>query len=96
MLLGSLEDKIKHVFKIYDLDGNGSVSRNETIKVANSIFEAFGGLLPAVLTPEAFIEGLFTMDSDENGIISRQEFVDGEKQNPIMVSILQMFSGSSG
>ena len=96
MLLGSLEDKIKYVFKIYDLDGNGSVSRNEMLQIVDSIFETFASVLPAGLTSEAVTEELFTMDSDKNGLISQQEFVDGAKQNPIMVSLLQVFGGSSG
>ena len=41
---GRVEDKLEWVFKLYDIDGSGSVDRNEMTKVVSAIVSMNGPL----------------------------------------------------
>ena len=46
---GSIEEKLQWVFDLYDLDGDGLISKNEMVDVVSSIYEMLGrATLPTV------------------------------------------------
>ena len=48
LLRGTQEDKIRWIFKLYDLNGDGFISREEMEDVAQSVRMVFGYVLCAL------------------------------------------------
>ena len=87
---GTPEEKLKWVFKLYDVDGNGSISQNEMTKVVQSMYD--------MLTPEESKTGERANEKtkevfqqlDLNGdlVLSEDEFVRGCMTNEGLKSLL--------
>ena len=87
---GTPEEKLKWVFKLYDVDGNGTISQNEMTKVVQSMYD--------MLTPEESKTGERANEKakevfqqlDLNGdlVLSEDEFVRGCMTNEGLKSLL--------
>lgn len=50
---GSIEEKLQWVFGLYDLDGDGLISKEEMIDVVGSIYEMLGRYtMPHIVEPQ--------------------------------------------
>ncbi|XP_019642885.1 PREDICTED: neurocalcin homolog [Branchiostoma belcheri] len=89
LLRGSVVEKLKWAFNMYDLDGNGEISRLELHNVLKLILE--------LRNPEATLDDLAaldrpidrlcdrvfaTLDKDRDGKLQIREFVEGVRMNP--------------
>ncbi|XP_057341247.1 Kv channel-interacting protein 1-like [Microplitis mediator] len=78
---GSVEEKLQWVFGLYDLDGDGLISKEEMLDVVGSIYEMLGRYTqPQILEPQLaakeHVERIFhLMDANKDGVVTIEELV---------------------
>lgn len=94
-LYGSREEKVKWAFQLYDLDGDGFITREEMATVVHSVHCMMGlDTLPtgAEMSVEEQVERLFVlMDKNQDGVISEEEFLEGCEKDESIKQSLAMF-----
>merc|ERR1711936_672426 len=90
---GSPEQKLNWAFKMYDVDGNGTIEPEEMSRIVNSIYAMMGPnqtLAERQLeTPEQRADNIFKrMDINLDGRIEKREFVRCCMEDKKLISLL--------
>lgn len=92
---GSLEEKLVWAFQLYDINNDGQISYDEMLAIVSAIYKMVGSMVQLPedeSTPEKRVAKLFRlMDKDEDGEITLEEFREGSKIDPTIVSALKLY-----
>ncbi|XP_043524592.1 Kv channel-interacting protein 1-like isoform X1 [Frieseomelitta varia] len=78
---GSVEEKLQWIFGLYDLDGDGLISKEEMLDVVGSIYEMLGRYTqPQIVEPHLaareHVDRIFhLMDANKDGVVTIEELV---------------------
>eukprot|EP00003_Mantamonas_plastica_P022928 TRINITY_DN3997_c0_g4_i10.p1 TRINITY_DN3997_c0_g4~~TRINITY_DN3997_c0_g4_i10.p1 ORF type:complete len:190 (-),score=65.42 TRINITY_DN3997_c0_g4_i10:21-590(-) len=98
MTRGAAEEKLEFTFSMYDLDGNGYITKKEMQSIMESFFKFMGKLVTMsgeeFESPQEFVDHIFSeMDENNDGMISLDEYKQGALKNPDIVKGLNLLSG---
>jgi len=89
---GSPEEKLAWAFRMYDVDGNGSIEVGEMRRVVCGVYQMLGNEEAGCANKA---QELFNkMDADGDGLVSQQEFVTICRQDPDLCKIIGMTTGN--
>ncbi|CAB1319696.1 unnamed protein product [Coregonus sp. 'balchen'] len=84
-------------FKLYDLDNDGYITRDEMLNIVDAIYLMVGNtveLPEEENTPEKRVDRIFAMmDKNADGKLTLQEFQEGSKADPSIVQALSLYDG---
>ncbi|XP_014473919.1 PREDICTED: hippocalcin-like protein 4 [Dinoponera quadriceps] len=92
---GSVDQKLSWIFGLYDLNGDGCITRREMLAIISATYEMVQSAQtitsqPAVnIQVDRFFE---KMDADRDGVVTKEEFVSGCKNDTIIYNQLSLFN----
>jgi len=93
---GAIDDKLKWAFHLYDIDGNGYVTKQECVEIIKGIYKMRGLPIKSTqnsLSPMQTVDEIFSkIDVDNDNQLSETEFIMGAKNEPAILSIIQNMS----
>ncbi|KAJ3411663.1 hypothetical protein HDV05_001872 [Chytridiales sp. JEL 0842] len=94
---GGMEERLGWAFELYDINGDGYISKEEMFKIVDSVYKMVGSMVklpPDEETPEKRVEKVFAlMDLNGDGKISMEEFKEGAKHDPTILEALSLYNG---
>ena len=91
---GTVQEKLRYAFAIYDMDGNGRITAKELQTIIRSIQLMANALDDRQITDDKVLEMFKAYDLNNDGVLTEDEFVEGSEDNPFFVNMLQNFIGS--
>ncbi|KAJ2951054.1 hypothetical protein O0L34_g5433 [Tuta absoluta] len=77
---GTLEEKLRWTFSLYDINGDGCITKEEMTEIVNAVYDLMGRVLEPSVDDEIVqekVERLFQkMDLNRDGVLTLDEFLD--------------------
>ncbi|XP_028171009.1 Kv channel-interacting protein 4-like isoform X2 [Ostrinia furnacalis] len=77
---GTLEEKLRWTFSLYDINGDGYITKEEMTEIVNAIYDLMGRIVDPSVDEEIIrekVERLFQkMDLNRDGVLTLDEFLD--------------------
>jgi len=92
---GTFQQKLKWAYNMYDLDGDGFITKVEMKEILASVYKMVGEEnMPdfmGEMTVDQRVDEIFSlMDEDGNDQISTEEFFEGIKKDPKLLKLIPM------
>ncbi|KAI1278432.1 Kv channel-interacting protein 4 [Halotydeus destructor] len=92
---GSPVEKLRWIFNLYDIQATGYVTRPEMIQIVSSIYDMLGHCTKPKVDDscaQAHVDTVFNqMDTNQDGVITFDEFCDWCQKDPGRSQNLAMF-----
>jgi neuronal calcium sensor 1 len=91
-----LEQKLRYAFNVYDMDHNSMIDRAEVVFILRAMFQLLG-MSNDQTTGEKYSSEqcadtiMKNLDVNEDQSISREEFIQGLKNDPFLRSLMNPF-----
>jgi len=87
---GDTKKKLSLAFKMYDIDGNGKIDKKEMERLIKAIYDLVGETdRTGNNSPSERVKVIFDkMDTDHNGTLSEDEFINGCSEDPVLMALL--------
>lgn len=93
---GSLEEKLVWAFKLYDVDNDGYITRDEMYSIVDAIYQMLGTqtkLEDEDDNPRQRVDRIFDqLDKNHDNKLSLDEFKEGSKHDPKIVQALTLYA----
>uniref|UniRef100_A0A8D9ALP1 Kv channel-interacting protein 1 n=1 Tax=Cacopsylla melanoneura TaxID=428564 RepID=A0A8D9ALP1_9HEMI len=77
---GSVEEKLRWTFTLYDINGDGRITRDEMTNIVTAIYELMGKFAETVLEDGSVtnrVDSVFKkMDKNQDGVVTLDEFLE--------------------
>ena len=90
---GSLQQKLEWAFKVYDVDGNGFITRREMQLIVHSVEKVISQTNTYDLSDKRTERVFRTFDKNRDGVLSLNEFAEAAKQDPTLSLMLNEAQG---
>ncbi|XP_044588712.1 frequenin-1-like [Cotesia glomerata] len=93
---GNLDEKLHWAFRLYDVDNDGYITRDEMYNIVDAIYQMVGQQLHAEdeNTPQKRVDKIFDqMDKNHDDKLTLDEFREGSKADPRIVQALSLGGG---
>ncbi|KAK0090320.1 hypothetical protein PV325_001551 [Microctonus aethiopoides] len=94
LLRGSIYEKLRWTFKLYDINGDGCITRGELGEVVNAVHDLMGQKHPAEEERKAReqLDRVFEkLDLNHDGVITIEEFIESCLKDEVITRSLAMF-----
>ncbi|XP_063978527.1 Kv channel-interacting protein 1 isoform X1 [Diachasmimorpha longicaudata] len=94
LLRGSIYEKLRWTFKLYDINGDGCITRGELGEVVTAVHELMGRKHPAEEERKAReqLDRVFEkLDLNHDGVITIEEFIESCLKDEVITRSLAMF-----
>ena len=97
---GTLTQKMEWAFKVYDINGDGFISRDEMLEIFFAMHKMMNdqdlSAREGLENIEALVDDIiYRFDKNHDGKISMEEFVQGSQNNPTIMSKLSKINRKS-
>lgn len=92
---GNVEEKLLWAFKLYDVDNDGFITREEMYNIVDAIYEMLGSQEKEDEEddPRARVDRIFEqLDKNQDNKLSLEEFREGSKRDPKIVQALSLYA----
>ncbi|XP_076669451.1 hippocalcin-like protein 4 isoform X2 [Andrena cerasifolii] len=90
---GDIDQKLSWIFRFYDINGDGYITRKEMLVIMSAIYEMLHNGQTVQRMVDRHVDKVFErMDADKDGVISREEFMNSCKNDSIIQNQLAMFN----
>jgi len=94
---GKTDEKLSWSFRLYDINNDGFISKEEMLNVIEAIYKMVGDAVKLPVdedTPEKRLNKIFNlMDKNHDGRLSIDEFRDGSLKDPNIMQALTLYDG---
>ncbi|XP_035226171.1 Kv channel-interacting protein 1-like isoform X1 [Stegodyphus dumicola] len=93
---GSLQEKLRWVFSLYDINGDGYITKDEMSRIVTSIYDMMGKTMDPPLeefTTQDHVERVFQkLDLNKDGVVTMEEFMDSCSQDEHIKKSMTVFN----
>ncbi|XP_012141661.1 neuronal calcium sensor 1-like isoform X2 [Megachile rotundata] len=93
IIIGDTDQKLSWIFRLYDLNGDGYITRKEMLVIVSAIYEMLHNGQSVQRMADRHVDKIFKkMDLDKDGVISQEEFMNSCKNDSVIKSQLVLFN----
>ncbi|GFU53826.1 kv channel-interacting protein 4 [Nephila pilipes] len=93
---GSLQEKLRWAFSLYDINGDGYITKDELSKIVQSIYELMGKAVEPMIedhTTRDHVDRVFQkLDLNKDGVVTIEEFLDSCQRDENITRNMQVFN----
>ncbi|XP_013776193.1 frequenin-1-like [Limulus polyphemus] len=93
---GNMDEKLVWAFKLYDVDNDGSITREEMYNIVDAIYQMLGNKDKEdgdEETPKERVDKIFEqLDKNNDNQLTIDEFREGSKRDPKIVQALSLYA----
>nr|XP_042900365.1 Kv channel-interacting protein 1 [Parasteatoda tepidariorum] len=93
---GSLQEKLRWAFSLYDINGDGYITKDEMSRIVQSIYELMGKAVEPMIedhTTRDHVDRVFQkLDLNKDGVVTIEEFLDSCQRDENITRNMQVFN----